>query len=134
MSQLFHPLVVHFPIALWLTSGLFDLLYVLRAEEFHYRAARLLIGLGLLGALVAIATGFADLGRFSAEELGQAFLDRHRVHQLFSFASTFAYAASFALRTRRVVLGRRALVGVMVAGAALIAWTGWLGGELRMVM
>jgi uncharacterized membrane protein len=133
MSQLWHPLVVHFPIGLWITSGLFDLLYLWRGEAFHARAARALIGLGLLGALVAAGTGFLDLGRFSPEELGPAFLGRHRTHQAVSVAATIVYAASFALRLRRTP-GRGAVALLALAGAALIGWTGWLGGELRMGM
>ena len=43
---LFHPPLVHFPIALWLTSALFDVLYLRRGERFHFRAAQNPIGLG----------------------------------------------------------------------------------------
>src|SRR2546428_1481032 len=34
MPLLFHPLVVHFPVALWLTSFLFDLLGLWKKESF----------------------------------------------------------------------------------------------------
>lgn len=134
MRLLIHPLVVHFPVALWLTSALFDLLYARSGDRFHFRAAKFLIGLGLLGAAGAILTGFADVRGFNPEDVGPAFIARHRTHLAFSLAATAVYAASFYARWRSPAIGRGALLGLMLLGAALIAWTGWLGGELRMVM
>lgn len=134
MRLLIHPLVVHFPVALWLTSALFDLLYVRGGDRFHFRAAKFLIGLGLLGAVGAFVTGFADIRSLGPDDMGAAFFALHRTHMIFSLAATVVYAVSFYVRWRNPAIGRGALVGLMLLGAALIAWTGWLGGELRMVM
>ena len=134
MRLLIHPLVVHFPVALWLTSALFDLLYARSGDRFHFRAAQVLIGLGLLGALISIGSGFADIRSLSPDDVGAAFFARHRTHMAFSLAATVVYAVSFYVRWRNPAIGRGALLGLMLLGAALIAWTGWLGGELRMVM
>lgn len=134
MRYLLHPMAVHFPVALWLTSALLDLLYVRRGDLFHFRAARGLIGLGLLGAAVSIATGFADALPIVAGGVGQAFVDRHRIHQVFAYLATLLYAVSFLIRWRRPNVGRVVVAALMVAGAALIAVTGWLGGELRLAM
>jgi uncharacterized membrane protein len=59
--MLIHPLVVHFPIALWLASTFFDLLAWWRQDPLFSVAARWLVGLGLLGAAVSIAFGWSDL-------------------------------------------------------------------------
>ncbi len=134
MPFLFHPLAVHLPVALWLTSALLDLLYVRRGDPFHFRAARGLIGLGLLGAAVSIATGFADALPLVSKGVGKAFVDLHRVHQVFAYLSTLLYAVSFLVRWRRPGVGRAAIAVLMVAGAALIAATGWLGGDLRLAI
>jgi uncharacterized membrane protein len=134
MRYLIHPMAVHFPVALWLTSALLDLLYLRRGDVFHFRAARGLIGLGLLGAAVSIATGFADALPLVAGGVGQAFVDRHRVHQVFAYLSTLLYAVSFLIRWRRPSVGGAVVAALMVAGAVLIAVTGWLGGELRLAM
>jgi uncharacterized membrane protein len=131
---LYHPLIVHFPIALWLTSALFDLLSLRSHDPFHARTARFLIGLGLLGALASIGSGLVDIGRLNPEDLGGLFLARHNIHRIGAFAATIAYAFSFYLRTRRPAPGRGVTIALMVIGAALIAWTGWVGGEVRMVM
>lgn len=134
MRYLLHPMAVHFPVALWLTSALLDLPYLRRGDLFYFRAARGLIGLGLLGAAVSIATGFADALPLAVEGVGQAFVDRHRVHQIFAYLSTLTYAVSFLIRWRLPTVRGAVVAALMVAGAALIAVTGWLGGELRLVM
>jgi uncharacterized membrane protein len=134
MPLLYHPLVVHFPVALWLTSALFDALYLRSGERFYFRASLYLIGLGLLGAVVSIITGFVDLAPLVREGVGQAFLDRHRGHSLMSYAATAVYAGSFLVRWLRPSARRGLLFILMVVGGALIAYTGWLGGELRMMM
>jgi len=59
--MLLHPLAVHFPLALWLTSALFDLLAWRREDPLYRRAAYWLVGLGLLGAVFSIALGWIDL-------------------------------------------------------------------------
>jgi uncharacterized membrane protein len=133
MPFLWHPLVVHFPVALWLTSFLFDLLYVRTGERFYGLAARYLIGLGLLGASLAVVSGFADYRPLVAQGIGQAFVDRHRLHSLLAYAATVVYLALFLLRWRRRLQGGW-LLTLAAAGAALIAVTGYLGGEIRRVM
>jgi uncharacterized membrane protein len=134
MPLLYHPLIVHFPIALWLTSALFDLLSLRSDDRFYARVARFLIGLGLLSALVSIGSGYLDIGRLNPEDLGGLFVARHNIHRIGAFAATIVYAFSFYLRTRTPGPGRGVTIALMLAGTALIAWTGWIGGEVRMVM
>jgi uncharacterized membrane protein len=134
MPLLYHPLIVHFPVALWITSALFDLLYARTGERFHLRAAQFLIGLGLAGAAVSIATGFIDYAPLVREGAGQAFIAKHRTHSVLAYAATVLYAVSFYLRWTRPQLGRGALWLLAALGAILIGATGFIGGELRMVM
>ena len=134
MPFLYHPLVVHFPVALWLTSCLFDLLYARTRERFFAAAAMYLIGLGLLGAAASIIAGFVDYVPLVAEGIGQAFVDRHRVHSLLAYATTVVYAGMFLARWRRQTTPQGLHLAVALAGAALISLTGWFGGEIRRVM
>jgi uncharacterized membrane protein len=131
---LFHPAAVHFPIALWLTSALFDLLFLRTGDRFHLRAARILIGLGLLGATLAIGLGFVDYLAQVKQDVGQAFINRHTIHQWFAFASTAVYAVSFVVRSRRTDVSRRWIAVLTIAGAILIGVAGYLGGDIRLVM
>ncbi len=133
MRFLYHPLIVHFPIALWLTSAVFDVLYLSRGDRFYDRASHLLIGLGLLGAMVSIVSGFVDFRPLVAEGIGQAFVDKHRVHSVLAFGATLIYLVSFLMR-RRPTLSRVTITVLMVLGAGLIAATGYIGGDVRGVM
>ncbi len=55
-----HPKMVHFPIALFLVSALFMILWFWRAEIFFLNAAYWTFMLAALGAVVAGATGIFD--------------------------------------------------------------------------
>jgi len=134
MPFLYHPLVVHFPVALWLTSFLFDLLFVLKKESFFSTASRYLIGLGVLAAGAAIVSGFVDYIPLVREGIGQAFVDRHNVHGLLAYATTVLYAGLFATRWRWPRMPQPLSLGAAIAGAVLISTTGYLGGEIRRVM
>src|SRR3990172_6013935 len=82
MVFLYHPLVVHFPVALWMTSALFELLYVARRENLYATVARLLIGLGLLGAAVSIASGWIDLLTQVKLGVGTGIATQHRIRAI----------------------------------------------------
>lgn len=54
----YHPMFVHFPIVLWLSALLFELLAVWRgSDEMHRTAARLLY-LGTLAGIITLFTGW----------------------------------------------------------------------------
>jgi len=133
-QTLFHPLIVHFPIALWLTSALFDVFHAINPNRFHTRVSQYLIGLGLLAAVVSINMGFCDAIPLAKEGVGQKFVDRHAAHQVWALGATAFYAISFAVRWKRPDLSRVATVSLLAVGAVLIAVTGYLGGEIRLVM
>ncbi len=134
MPLLYHPLVVHFPVALWLTSFLFDVLFTWRKQPFFGMVSRYLIGLGLLGAAVAIIGGFVDYIPLVAQGVGQAFVDQHRVHSRLAYVTTALYAGLFVARWRWQRLPRGLSLATALAGAVLISVTGYLGGEIRRVM
>ena len=134
MPFLYHPHVVHFPVALWLTSFLFDVGYATTRDRFYATASRLLIGLGVLAAVVSTVAGFMDYIPLVKQGIGSAFVQLHRVHSVLAYASTVLYALLFFTRRR----GRGMAAGPYLAGAlfgaVLIVATGYLGGEIRRVM
>ncbi|MDQ7844385.1 MAG: DUF2231 domain-containing protein [Armatimonadota bacterium] len=134
MPFLVHPLLVHFPVALWLTSFLFDLLSLRTSDRFYATASRYLIGLGVLGAVGAIITGFVDYLPLRAQGVGQTFIDRHRTHSLLAYVVTAVYAGIFLLRWRKRGPAGGVAVALAGLGAVLIAITAYLGGEIRRVM
>ncbi len=132
MATYYHPLLVHFPIALWMTAALFDLLYLWRRESFFATAAKYLIGLGLLGAAVSIAAGWFDLLTQEALGVGTGLRLQHRLHALLAYGATAVYVVVFLGRWRRLSPGWTILLSLIGAGVVLV--TGYLGGELRKVM
>lgn len=132
--MLVHPLVVHFPIALWLTSTFFDLLAWRRGDALYRRMAYWLVGLGLLGAIVSIAFGWVDLLKLERQGIGTGLILRHRVHSAVAYAATVTYAVNFEWRRRTQNRCAVALVVLSLVGAILISITGYLGGQLRNIM
>ncbi len=134
MRFLVHPLVVHFPVALWLTSFLFDVLFTTTRQRFFATTSAYLVALGLLSAGAAIALGFADYIPLVAEGVGQAFVDLHKVHSALAYASTGMYAVIFVARWRWRAMPVALYLGMAVVGAILISTTTYFGGEIRRVM
>ena len=133
--MLIHPLVVHFPVALWLTSLLFDLMAWRREDAGHRWAAYWLVGLGLLGAAVSIVFGWVDLLAYErGGGVEPAFVRRHWLHSLPAYAATVLYLGSFLWRWRTQNRLSGALMTLSVLGAILIAVAGFLGGQLRSAM
>jgi uncharacterized membrane protein len=132
--MLFHPLAVHFPLALFLASTFFDLLAWRLVDPFYSRAASWLLGLGLLGALLSIALGWLDLLAMERLGIGPGLLIRHRVHSSVAYAATAAYGVNLGWRRQAPDRLAGARLALSLIGAVLIAVAGYLGGELRNVM
>ena len=52
-----HPKVVHFPIALFLTYALFELLGMVLKKDYLNKAAHLILFLGVVGSVLAVLSG-----------------------------------------------------------------------------
>ena len=115
--MLIHPLVIHFPVALWLTSLLFDLMAWRREDAAHRRAAYWLVGLGLLGAAVSIVFGWVDLIAYERGGVEPAFVRRHWLHSLPAYAASVLYLGSFLWRWRT----QNRLSGALVTLSVLAA-------------
>ena len=132
--MLLHPLAVHFPLALWLTIALFDLLAWGREDPLYPRAAHWLVGLGLLGAVLSIALGWIDLLAQERAGVGTGLVIRHRLHSVAAYAATAVYGMNLGWRWRTRNRVSATLLALSVTGAVLVAITGYLGGDLRSVM
>lgn len=134
--MLIHPLVVHFPIALWLTAAFFDILGYRRPDRPFFRdAAYWLIGLGVLGGLVSIGAGWMDLLNVEAQGVGTGVLSRHWTHSLLAYLATGLFLVLFVWRWRT---GNRSVpdwaLALTVIAAIAVGITGYLGGDIRQVM
>jgi uncharacterized membrane protein/YHS domain-containing protein len=124
----FHPMAIHFPIALTIAAALGELLALVTKKSLYRDAARFTIILGAIGAAAGIATGWAA-GAFAKHPAG--LLATHR------WLGTGAGALLVVTAVLSEVLHRRgnfaAGVGYRIALAlavVLIGLAGYFGGHL----
>jgi uncharacterized membrane protein len=134
VTVLLHPLAVHFPLALWLTSALFDLLAWRGEDPLYRRPAYWLVGLGLLGALVSIALGWIDLLAQEHAGVGTGLLLRHRLHSEAAYVATLVFGMNLGWRWWTSNRLSATLLTLSLVGVLLVVLTGYLGGDLRSVM
>ena len=121
----FHPLAVHFPVALIIAAALAELFAVLRPSGLYGRVARYCLTIGALGTVVASITGWAwaDAGT----GLG--------THGWLALATT-CFACGACLFSWRPATGsgartdRRVYALVLLATLVLLVMTGHQGGQI----
>jgi uncharacterized membrane protein len=120
----YHPLFVHFPIALWLAALLFEFLAVRRAsDDFHRTAARLLY-LGTLAGAITALTGWWAADSVPSGPAQHA-LEKHELLMLTTFSLSlglcmFAFLArkNFTAQYRKLLLfGLVVLAALLTIGA-----------------
>lgn len=128
MSHPLHPALVHFPVAGWSLATIADIASLWLGEP-AWRFAAVLMAVGCLAALAAMAAG---LWEFAKLRDGNPALPVANRHMLCALAAFCAYATSLLLRWSNGELhapGMPALAASIV-GFALLGATGWLGGQL----
>lgn len=128
-----HPRFVHFPIALLLAGSVAALIYLLgRQRPALATFAWISLGLGWLALFPVVLTGLIDQNQASRAAAVVAVLNPH-------IAAGFVLIAIYGIvlleRVRSPLAldnpkRRTLLIVLLVAGIALIALEGWLGGKL----
>ena len=57
-KELYHYLILHFPIALFITGYLFDLVFFYNKDNFYSKCGFMLMGCGIITGIISIITGF----------------------------------------------------------------------------
>ena len=132
MLYLLHPAVIHFPIAFLLLNGALTLWHLRRADAFVERSAYGALVFGWWGALVATASGLLAVAvTWPLEDAHIAWINAHAV---LAALVLFVYGRALLLRRRDpgVLHGaqRRTYLLLVLAGALLVATSGWTGGHL----
>ena len=126
-----HPAVVHVPTALWPAALLFDLLSQLGdGNNALVRTSYYAILLGLLAALLAAASGFAD---FTEIKPGRPARRLGYYHMALNLVVTALFAVNLFLRDadeRAADSVAGAHVALSAAGVALLLVSGYLGGRM----
>lgn len=118
-----HPAITDVPIGAWTVVAALDALELGGARRFAAGADAALT-IGLLGALGAMATGFAEWSDTAGEPRRLGY-----VHAVVNGGAFTAYALSAALRLGRK---RRPAIGLALAGYAAVSLGAYLGGELSL--
>jgi uncharacterized membrane protein len=123
-----HPALVHFPLACWSLATIADLASLWLGQSAWWLAG-VLLAIGTVTALAAMAAGLYEFARIGEDHPGLA--DARR-HMLLAMAAWMLYAASLVLRLQGTTLVAPAwpALATSVAGFLCLGATGWLGGKL----
>lgn len=126
-----HPAAVHFPIALGITATLlFALAASGRGGPAIAPAARLLLQLAALAALVTAVLGWLAFESVDHDAAGHAVMLRHRAWALASAGGLILVALWESWRqARKLPVSRLSWLPMLLVAGGL-AHTGWLGGEM----
>jgi uncharacterized membrane protein len=125
-----HPAVVHFPLALYPASVLFDVLALTRGDGSLYtHGAFILILAASAMAVVAAVTGFADLIDIRPDSRAWKTAIAHMSVQ---FTAVTVFLVSLLLRLRHVDDAHPPLAAFAlgVIGTVILFVGGWLGGRM----
>lgn len=126
-----HPMIIPFPIALWVFSFIADLIYLWRGNPVwrDYIAFYALLA-GIIGAALAAVFGIIDWLSIKEREVKKV----ADWHARLNVIALLIFAASFYLRTTggsRLISGSYTIPFVLsLIGIILITISGYLGGEL----
>ena len=125
-----HPMLIPFPLALWVTSFAVDILFYFVRHPTLLVIAKFMLAAGCIGALAAAIPGFVDWLAIKNGEVKKV----ANWHARLNVAALVVFAISFFLRTASYseLVGRRLTIPFLlsVVGVILISISGWLGGEL----
>lgn len=126
-----HPMLIPFPIALWIFSLVADVIYLWRGSPVwrDWIAFYTLLG-GILGAAAAAVPGFIDWLSIKDREVKKL----ADWHARLNVIALLIFIASFYLRTTSGArwIGGSLTIPILlsVVGIILITISGWLGGEM----
>jgi uncharacterized membrane protein len=126
----FHPVLVTVPIGAWVASVVFDIVALASSdkEATFAEGAYWLIGIGIIGAVLAAVFGLMDLLNIAR---GTKAFKVGLTHMALNLTVVVLYAVNFAVRASQ---GRdESSVGAFIlslVALALLGASGWLGGML----
>ena len=126
----FHPVLVTVPIGAWVASVVFDIVALAAAdeEEIFAEGAYWLIGIGIVGALLAALFGLMDL---LAIPRGTPAFRTGLTHMALNLTVVVLFVVNFAVRAGSGYEEANVTGFVLsLIAIALLGVSGWLGGKL----
>jgi uncharacterized membrane protein len=125
-----HPMLIVFPIALFIAAFVFDLVYLSTRNPLWYRIAYYNILLGVISALLAAVAGFVDYFTLPMSDKARS---TATTHMLLNLLVVVLFVINLIIRYDDAVLAGSRLTWMIildVVAVALLSYAGWLGGEL----
>ena len=124
-----HPILIVFPLGLFVTSVVFDVIRIINGNAFFSEVAFWMISAGLLGGLFAGAAGLADYVAIPRGTRAARIASYHGIGNLFVLV---AFAGGWVGRLYAQPHGDISVFTFIcsVVGLLLGGLTAWLGGEL----
>lgn len=126
-----HPLIVHFPIALFVVTAVCEFLaYFKKSETLNHTALITAIG-AMLGAIAAVGTGLLAESIVPDDAAARAVLESHETLAFFVLGSTIVFVG-LKLLTRRLRTERFRIAQLIIGliGVVFVVLTAHEGGEL----
>ena len=125
-----HPMLIPFPLALWATSFVVDVLYYFLRHATLLVIAKFMIAAGCIGAIAAAIPGIVDWLSIKNGDVKKV----ANWHARLNITALVVFAISLFLRMGRYgeFVGRKLTIPFLLSlvGVILITISGWLGGEL----
>ena len=126
-----HPMVVHFPAALFITALLLETIGLSTARALFHRMALWNLGLGVVGAAAAVLTGRMAMAAAKHSPAIYEVMERHERLGYIVFGLTAALLVGRLLVQDQLSLAqRRFALGLLTVACALMAYSAHLGGRL----
>ena len=122
-----HQMLIPFPLGLLATAAIFDLLSLVRHNGHWSEIAFWMIAAGIIGGLIAAVFGLIDWLAIPAGTRAKRVGALHGIGNVVVVALS---VGSWLMRRADPMTPSVAALALSFAGVALIALTGWLGGEL----
>jgi uncharacterized membrane protein len=123
-----HPVIVVFPVALFTSSVVFDVLYLITRNPDFPTVAFFMIGTGILSGLLAAVFGVIDWLGLPPRSRSWNFALGHGVGNVLA---VMLFTLNWILRRgSENFLPDGRMLTLSFAGVAIILFTAWLGGEL----
>jgi uncharacterized membrane protein len=125
-----HPVMVTVPIGSWVAAVVFDIIALVNSEDESVFAegAYWLIGIGIVGAVLAAVFGLMDLLNIPR---GTAAFRTGLTHMVINLTVVVLFAVDFAIRAGQGY-EEASVVGFVISliALSLLGVSGWLGGKL----
>jgi len=131
LAQPLHPMLVHFPIALYLLGVLLILGFLWRRTDDYERFAYWAFSLAWIAVAVAALAGLVDLGSLAPDDPRRAVINNH-ITTAVALLIINGLVVYFRFRWPDVLTGPRRWVylALVAAGVLALVLTGWQGGKL----